>query len=214
MRYLSPLGLMAITLCCLNSPARADDQRLDQATARQFAQLALACVEQEYPNKIAHVMDGDDDVAPPRLLTPAFYGCFDWHSAVHGHWMLARLARFYPEADFAEQALDKLGNNLSEHKLLAEAAYMAHPSRAGFERPYGLAWLLALVQELDEWDHPKAKQWREWLRPAEGIAVQRLQDWVPLLHYPVRVGEHSQTAFAFGLVYDYAKQVDDHALPE
>ena len=107
-----------------------------------------------------------------------------------------RLARLYPEADFAEQALDKLGKNLTEHKLLAEAAYMAHPSRAGFERPYGLAWLLALAQELDEWDHPQANEWREWLRPAEAIAVQRLHDWVPKLHYPVRAGEHSQTAFA------------------
>lgn len=178
-------------------------------TAERFARLALDCVEQEYPNLIHHVLSGDDDVAPPRRLTPAFYGCYDWHSAVHGHWLLARLARQYPESEFGRAAIDALGRNLTREALLAEAAYVSDPERTGFERPYGLAWLLQLVTELDEWDQPPADAWRDWLRPLESIAVERLSEWIPKLAYPIRIGEHDQTAFAFGLAWDYAEQVGD-----
>ncbi len=193
-------------------PVRAQPDSFDAETADRFAALALDCVDQEYPNLIHHVMAGDDDVGPPRELTPAFYGCFDWHSSVHGHWLLVRLARLFPETGFADEARGKLAANLSENKLLAEAAYMAHPDRTGFERPYGLAWLLQLITELDQWDDEQADDWREWLRPVEEIAVRRLTDWIPKLHYPIRIGEHDQTAFAFGLTLDYARQVDNDEL--
>ncbi len=186
-----------------------DDQR-----AERFAALALACVDKEFPNLIHHVMANADEVGRPSVLTPAFYGCFDWHSAVHGHWMLVRLMREYPEADYVEQARTKLAKNLTESALLAEAAYMAHPGRAGFERPYGHAWLLQLVAELDEWDDPQAQQWRQWLQPLERVSVARLRHWIPLLSYPIRGGEHSQTAFAFGLVLDYARRVGDAELEQ
>ena len=179
--------------------------------AARFAALALACIEREYPNQIAHVMTHDADMAPPRQLTPAFYGCYDWHSAVHGHWMLVRLARLFPDEPFAAQALAALSRNLTERKLQTEAAYLAHPARSGFERPYGLAWLLQLVADLHTWDTLHARQWRAWLAPLEGIAIERLHHWIPRLHYPVRSGEHSQSAFAFGLIHDYAREVDDQA---
>ncbi|TVS10597.1 MAG: DUF2891 domain-containing protein, partial [Wenzhouxiangella sp.] len=187
----------------------AEPLTLDEPTAARFAGLALACVDREYPNQIRHVMTGDDDAGTPRQLTPSFYGCFDWHSAVHGHWLLARLSRLFPDAEFVSEARTRLAANLTRDKLLAEAAYMAHPERAGFQRPYGLAWLLQLVAELDEWDDQQARDWRAWLEPAEQIAVSRLNDWIPLLHYPIRDGEHSQTAFAFGLIHDYARQMKD-----
>lgn len=190
-----------------STPARAAE--LDADTASRFAQLALDCVDQEYPNLIHHVMSGDDEVGPPRELTPAFYGCFDWHSAVHGHWLLVRLTRLFPDAAFADRARDKLAANLTERNLLAEAAYMAHPERTGFERPYGLAWLLQLIAELDQWDDVQAARWRQRLAPLETLAVRRLSEWIPKLHYPIRVGEHDQTAFAFGLALDYARQVGD-----
>ena len=125
--------------------AKAADREvdtMDTETAERFARLALDCIEREYPNLIHHVMTGDDDVGPPRELTPAFYGCYDWHSAVHGHWLLTRLARRYPETDFGGTAIEALGRNLTHEHLLTEAAYMADPARDGFERPYGLAWLL------------------------------------------------------------------------
>lgn len=187
---------------------------IDAARASHFADLALACVHKEFPNLIHHVMANADEVDSPKKLTPAFYGCFDWHSSVHGHWLLVRLARTFPDAPFAATAREALARNLTESHLLQEAAYMAHPQRAGFERPYGLAWLLQLVAELDEWDDPQARQWRAHLRPLEGIAVRRLSDWLPKLRYPIRVGEHYQTAFAFGLIVDYARRVDASALEQ
>ncbi|WP_376694500.1 DUF2891 domain-containing protein [Wenzhouxiangella sp. EGI_FJ10409] len=207
--------LPALLLAALMTPAGASNgtgDALDAETAGRFAALALDCVDREYPNLVHHVMRGDDDVGPPRDLTPAFYGCFDWHSAVHGHWLLVRLTRRFPEAEFAEQARDKLAANLTEANLLAEAAYMAPPERDGFERPYGLAWLLQLATELDQWDDEQAERWREWLEPVEAIAVRRLMDWIPKLHYPIRIGEHDQTAFAFGLALDYARQVGNDSL--
>ena len=204
--------LLSFALMAAGVSLRAQGQSLDAATAGRFAALALDCVDREYPNLIHHVMAGDDEVGPPRALTPAFYGCFDWHSAVHGHWLLVRLSRRFPDADFAAAARAKLAANLTEPRLLAEAAYMAHPDRTGFERPYGLAWLLQLVAELDQWEDEQAQQWRDWLRPVEDIAVRRLSDWIPKLHYPIRVGEHDQTAFAFGLMFDYAVQTGDEAL--
>lgn len=197
-------GCMAILLAVATTSAVA---RPDEDVASRYAALALDCVEQEYPNLIHHVMTDDDDVAPPRELTPAFYGCFDWHSSVHGHWMLSRLARLYPGEAFSDGAIAALGRNLTEQALLAEAAYVSDPSRTGFERPYGLAWLLQLVAELDQWDHPEAIQWRKNLEPLESIAVRRIRNWLPKLAYPIRSGEHSQTAFAFGLFRDYAVQV-------
>src|SRR5262249_21918073 len=120
----------------------------DEKTAERFAKLALACVEKEYPNKISHVMNSDADVAPPRKLTPAFYGCYDWHSSVHGHWLLVRLLRTFPNAPFAAQARKALRKSLSAENLKQEAAYISGEGRTSFERPYGLAWLLQLCAEL------------------------------------------------------------------
>jgi hypothetical protein len=187
--------------------AEPEPDTMNTETAERFARLALDCVEREYPNLIHHVMSGDDDVGPPRELTPTFYGFYDWHSAVHGHWLLARLARRFPDSDFGKAAIEALGRNFAREHLMAEAAYMADPARDGFERPYGLAWLLQLIAELDEWGEPPADLWRERLGPLESIAVQRLSEWIPKLAYPIRIGEHDQTAFAFGLAWDYADQV-------
>ena len=124
----------------------------DEKAAERFAKLALACVEKEYPNKISHVLNSDEDVAPPRKLTPAFYGCYDWHSSVHGHWLLVRLLRTFPDAPFAAAARDAIGSSLTAENLKQEAAYIRGKGRASFERPYGLAWLLQLCAELREWD--------------------------------------------------------------
>jgi len=134
--------------------------------AERFAGLSLACVQKEYPNKISHTMNSDADVAPPRKLTPAFFGCYDWHSSVHGHWLLARLVRTYPNAPFAQPARGALRKSLTVENLAQEAAYLRGEGRASFERPYGLAWLLQLAAELREWDDPDAKQVATNLQPA------------------------------------------------
>jgi hypothetical protein len=177
---------------------------LDAAAAGRFAALALDCVGREYPNKVAHVLSGDEDARPPRQLTPAFYGCYDWHSAVHGHWLLARLARTFPDAPFAAPARAALARSLTAANVAGEVAYIRGKGRTTFERPYGLAWLLQLAAELREWDDADARAWSAALGPLEDEAAARFEQWLPKLSRPIRVGEHDQTAFAFGLVLDWA----------
>jgi hypothetical protein len=177
----------------------------DVQSAERFAKLALGCVEKEYPNKISHVLNSDADVAPPRKLTPAFYGCYDWHSSVHGHWLLVRLIRTFPDAPFVAQARDALRKSLSAGNLKQEAAYIRGAGRASFERPYGLAWLFQLCSELREWNDEQTREMSANLRPLEEAAVERLKTWLPKLSHPVRIGEHDQTAFALGLMLDYAR---------
>jgi hypothetical protein len=187
----------------------------DETIVGRFAGLALGCVHQEYPNKISHVMSGDGDVGPPRELTPVFYGCFDWHSSVHGHWLLTRLLRLYPGAEFAPAAQAALEQSFTADRVAGEIAYVTHEERASFERPYGVAWFLQLTAELREWDAPIAKQWLATLEPLESALVNNMRTWLEKLAYPIRVGEHSQTAFAFGLFLDWAHasgRDDFHAL--
>jgi len=179
--------------------------KFDAAAAERFANLALSCVGKEYPNKISHVLNSDADVASPRKLTPAFYGCYDWHSSVHGHWLLVRLAKTFPEAPFAKPAREALSKSLTTENLKQEAAYLRGAGRASFERPYGLAWLLQLIAELREWDDPQAREMLANLRPLEEATLERLKTWLPKLSHPVRIGEHNQSAFALGLMLDYAR---------
>jgi len=189
-------------------PPAASPAPLADASAARFAALALSCVSREYPNKIAHTLASDADVHPPRELSPAFFGCYDWHSSVHGHWLLARLLRLNPTAPWAADARAALANDLTPDKLAAEARYLSGPGRVSFERPYGLAWLLALSGELREWARDgsaDAKAWSTALAPLEAAVVDRLREWLPKLGHPVRSGEHSQTAFALGLALDWAR---------
>jgi Protein of unknown function (DUF2891) len=175
---------------------------LDPQAAERFAGLALACVHKEYPNKIAHVLQSDKDAQPPRELTPAFYGCYDWHSSVHGHWLLARLVRLTPDAPFAEKARAALRQSITKENIAREVAYINGPGRASFERPYGLAWLLQLAAELRETNDPLYPI----IQPLEAAASERVTTWLPKLSHPVRSGEHSQTAFALGLIIDSADE--------
>jgi len=179
--------------------------RFDVAAAERFARLALACVDKEYPNKISHLLTSDADVAPPRKLTPAFYGCYDWHSSVHGHWLLVRLAKSFPKAAFAKPAREALRKSLTAENLKQEAVYLRGEGRASFERPYGMAWLLQLIVELAEWDDPQAREMLANLAPVEDAVRDRLKTWLPKLSHPVRIGEHNQSALALGLLLDYAR---------
>jgi hypothetical protein len=197
--------LLAGLLLILMSGVQAIAQEQSEPAVSRFAGLALDCVHQEYPNKIAHVMTSDQDVGPPRELTPVFYGCFDWHSSVHGHWLLTRLLRLYPQAEFAGLAEAALDESFKAEKVALEVAYVTHPQRASFERPYGVAWLLQLTAELREWDDPRARRWLATLEPLENALVAQMETWLAKLAYPIRVGEHAQTAFAFGLFLDWAR---------
>src|SRR5512133_1640945 len=186
----------------------------DIKAAERFASLALACVHKEYPNKISHTLNSDADVAPPRKLTPAFYGCYDWHSSVHGHWLLVRLVRTFPNVHFVEPAREALRQSLTPENIAQEATYLRGQGRASFERPYGLAWLLQLIAELREWDDPQAKEMAANLHPLEEAALERLKKWLPKLSHSVRIGEHDQTAFALGLMLDYAHGNSDQGFAD
>lgn len=214
------LGLIVMSGAAL--AARAPDRRLsaadpaaspaaamDPAAAQRFAALALKCLHSEYPSHISHTLDGDADARPPQALFPAFYGCFDWHSDVHGHWLLARLTRLYPDAAFAPQARAELARSFTASNIAGELNYLQRPGRASFERPYGLSWLLKLSAELRAWNDPQARGWAAVLKPLEAEAAARLKVWVPKLHYPIRIGEHDQTAFSFGLMWDWAGVAGD-----
>src|SRR5438067_11588284 len=191
-------AIAALVLVAMTALAEEPSPQFDEKVAERFANLALACVGKEYPNKISHLLNSDADVGPPRKLTPAFYGCYDWHSSVHGHWLLARLARTFPDAPFAKAAHEALALSITPQNIAQEVTYLRGDGRASFERPYGLAWLLQLGAELRESNDPLAQT----LAPLESAAADRLKAWLPKLSHPIRIGEHSQSAFSFGLIID------------
>ncbi|MGD8359089.1 MAG: DUF2891 domain-containing protein, partial [Lysobacterales bacterium] len=197
------------------APARAADA-LDGELAVRFARLALDCVHREYPNKIAHVLNSAADSRPPASLHPAFYGCFDWHSAVHGHWMLVRLLHVMPEGslpvELREEIAAALDQSFTPEAIAGEIEYFNTEGREDFERPYGLAWFLQLTAELREWNDLKAKAWLQTLLPLEKVIVQRIETWLPKLAYPIRLGTHNQSMFAFGLMLDWARTAGDQQL--
>lgn len=212
---------MALAAC---SPVSGEPQEVSempdserpapQTLEDRFAILALECVHREYPNKISHVLQSPADAKAPRDLTPAFYGCYDWHSSVHGHWLLVRQLTTNPDGVYTEEIRTKLAQSFTEENLAGELEYYLGDGRASFERPYGIAWYLQLVAELDESDDPQLKTWRETLRPLEDAIVAKTRAWLPNLYYPIRLGTHNQTAFAFGLMIDYARQVGDEAFEQ
>ncbi len=179
-----------------------------------FARLALAGIHREYPNKLDHVINGPGDLQGPRALHPAFYGCFDWHSSMHGHWMLVRLLRFLPNLPEAQEIRAALGRNLTVENLQAETAYLNQPSRASFERTYGWAWLLKLAEELHTWDDSQGVEWSRSLQDLSEVFVQRYLDFLPKQTYPIRTGTHPNTAFGLSFALDYARTVGMSELEE
>lgn len=169
-----------------------------------FARLALAGIHREYPNKIAHVLHSADDALPPHRLTPVFYGCFDWHSAVHAHWTLVRA---WPTLDGStrDAATAALDQSFTRERVDGELSYLAHPDRRAFELPYGMAWLVLLDAELTDSPAPRAATWQSALEPLAQLAHERLVDHFQKLRSPIRTGEHRQTAFALGLAIDAAR---------
>jgi hypothetical protein len=175
--------------------------------ASHFAGLALKGIEQEYPNKMDHVINGTEDLLSPRALHPAFYGCFDWHSCVHGHWMLVRLLRTVPGMAEEAQVREALRRNLTASNLSVEVHYLTQPNRRSFERTYGWAWLLKLAEELHSWDDEQGRHWSSNLQPLADVFVQRYLEFLPVQTYPIRGGTHPNTAFGLALALDYARMV-------
>ncbi|WP_390173886.1 DUF2891 domain-containing protein [Roseimaritima ulvae] len=209
------VGCLAVavthTVQAEDSTAVSFDQ-LDPHAASAWARLVLTSVDTEFPNKMSLVYVDASQVKTPRQNFPAFYGCFDWHSSVHGHWVLARLLRTVPDLPEAEPIRATLDRHLSKANLEQEAAFFARDEHKSFERMYGWAWFLRLTMELDGWDDADGRRWRENLRPLEQLLRKRIAAYLPLLSYPIRVGQHTDTAFALGQLFDYAHAVDDPEL--
>ena len=180
--------------------------RLSAESASHFARLALKCIKKEYPNKPEHVMNDASEVRNPAAFHPAFYGCYDWHSSVHGHWMLVRLLKIFPDLPEAAEIRSALDGNLTAENIAVEVKYLHLPGRKSFERTYGWAWLLKLVEELGGWEDGDGRRWRENLVPLADEVVRLYLDFLPKQTYPIRRGVHPNTAFGMAFALDYARQ--------
>ncbi|MCE1203151.1 MAG: DUF2891 domain-containing protein [Holophagaceae bacterium] len=199
------LGVAVVTVV----QAQEVDLSLTDSAADRLAALALKCVRQEYPNKLDHVMNEAGEVKGPKALHPAFYGCFDWHSSVHGHWMLVKLLREHPRMARAAEIRAVLDENLSPGRIAMEVAYLGGDNRRSFERTYGWAWLLKLSAELRSWDDASARRWAEALQPLADELAARFMAFLPKQTYPIRTGVHPNTAFSLDLALDYARTTRD-----
>lgn len=186
--------------------------RLTDSQVAAFAQLALDGIVREWPNKPGQVYVGPESARTPREMHPVFYGSFDWHSAVHGHWLLVRLLKEYPDAKINPEIRRVLNDQLTAAALLKEAAYFDEKQNRGFERMYGWAWLLRLATELHDWNDPDGRRWAKALRPLEQRVVAGVMDYLPRLSYPIRTGVHPDTAFALAFELDYARAVSNRDL--
>lgn len=191
-----------------------DPKRLDLIGAERIVQLPIECIDVEYPNKLSQTIGSDGDLGSPTELHPAFYGCFDWHSAVHGHWSLVKLAKAFPDLKDHDRILDGLSKHITPDNIAGELRYFEGKLNQSYERMYGWAWLLKLSEELHTWDHPKAKELEKTLQPLTDLIAERIIEFLPKLHYPIRVGTHTNTAFAMTMIYDYAEAVGQNELKE
>ena len=187
---------------------------LDLSEANNLIERPLRCIDTEYPNKLGQVIGSDNDLQTPEALHPAFYGCFDWHSAVHGHWSLIRLVNMHPDLTKRDEAMEGLIHHLSTENIEREIEYFSGKLNGTYERMYGWAWLLKLSEELEVSKHPRADQLSENLRPLSELIAGKVKEFLPKLNYPIRVGTHTNTAFAMTMIYDYAVTFQDMELKE
>jgi len=178
---------------------------LDIETANHLSKLAYNCISREYPNKLSHVMNDATEVLGPEVLHPAFYGCFDWHSTVHGHWMLVKLLKNFPDLKLRNDIRAAIDKNITKENIAKEVEYLHQPGRRSFERTYGWAWLLKLAEELYLWDDPQGNKWLENLQPLADAITNRYIEFLPKQTYPIRRGVHPNTAFGISFALDYAR---------
>ena len=182
----------------------AEPIELTLEQANKLAELPMDCINVEYPNKLNQTLASGEEVREPKELHPAFYGCFDWHSSVHGHWALVSLLREFPDLEKKDEIKNALKSSLTAENIAAEVAYFEKEHNKTYERTYGWAWLLKLAEELYSWQDPLARELENNLQPLTNLIEDQFQEFLPKLNYPIRVGEHTNTAFALALAYDYA----------
>lgn len=186
-------------------------QELDLVQAKRLIQLPVKCMQQEYPNKMGQVLNAESDLHGPKTLHPTFYGCFDWHSSVHGHWLIIRLMKEYPSLK-TDSLINLLHQNINTNNIKQEIAYFETKLNGSFERTYGWNWLLKLQLELDSWEDEDGKQLANALRPLSDTIVAKYLRFLPKLNYPIRSGDHINTAFGMTFAYDYALATNNNAL--
>src|SRR5690606_15450793 len=179
---------------------------MPSADPERLATLAASAIAREFPTWPGAILESEADLRLPRDMHPCFYGSFDWHSAVHGHWTLARLARCHPQADWAPRVREVLRQRLQPHWLDVERAYLERFER--FERPYGLAWLLLLGREIED-AHVLDADAFESLGALIEVSRRNLTVGFTRLPRPIRGGQHSQSAFSLGLALDVAREQGD-----
>ncbi|MCM4168232.1 hypothetical protein KCTC52924_03794 [Arenibacter antarcticus] len=180
--------------------------------ANRLALLPLECLQVEYPNKLNQSLQDSTHLGSPKQLHPAFYGCYDWHSSVHGHWSLVSLLKQFPRLNQAATIRDKLIQNISKDNIEAEISYFNMPGNATYERTYGWAWILKLAEELHTWEDPLARELEANLQPLTDYIITAYMNFLPKLNYPIRVGEHTNTAFGLSLAWDYAISLNNSNL--
>jgi len=198
----------------LNTTKVTEIPILNIEEAFRLVQLPLQCKKNEYPNKLSQTLGSEDDLLSPKTLHPSFYGCFDWHSSVHGHWSLVNLLRKFPELKNAENIKNELLESVSKNNILTEVDFFNGKHNKSFERTYGWAWLLKLAEELHKWNDPISIELENNLQPLTDIIVEKYIQFLPKLNYPLRVGTHPNTAFGLSFALDYAKTVKNNELIE
>jgi len=213
MNYKNVLSLLGLIL--LSCHSKNDQQITEMAVHKQSLNLTLDaaqkiidlpvhCLTIEYPNKLGQVLNHDNELKSPKVLRPVFYGCFDWHSSVHGYWSIITLLKQFPELDANEKITKLLNQQITPENVAIEMAFFNQPHNKNFERTYGWAWFLKLQQELLTWNTPQAQQWHATLKPLEDMFVSRYAAYLNKLVYPIRTGTHDNSAFSLALLYDYA----------
>lgn len=191
----------------LTTTAFAQELHLDQA--KKIFDLPTHCIKTEYPNKLGNVLGSDQDLKTPKQLRPIFYGCFDWHSSVHGFWSIVKLMKDFPELDQNNQVRNELNQLITAENVAVEMAFFNDKNNKNFERTYGWAWLLQLQMELNNWQDKDAQVWAKNLKPLSDLIIVRYKEYLPKLVYPIRTGTHDNTAFGLSLAIDYARSVND-----
>ncbi|MEN8116113.1 MAG: DUF2891 domain-containing protein [Bacteroidota bacterium] len=203
---LSQVFLLVLT--AINLSAQTTKLEFTENKAQYLYHFAYECIDQEYPNKLNQVIGDDSYLAPPRVLHPVFYGCFDWHSSVHGHWTLVTILTEFPEFKNRDEIIAKLKKNITRENIRKEIEYFNDEHNKNYERTYGWAWLLKLDEALREWDTQEAKKLQENLAPLTELIAGKLSEFLDKLIYPIRIGEHNNTAFALSFAYDWAQKYD------
>ena len=207
--------LFLIIMFLFAYPAKSQQViKLDMEQAGRLARLAFKCIHTEYANHLQHAMQSDKDVGTPSQLHPVFYGCYDWHSSVHGHWLLVKLLREFPGLAARDSIIQAIDVTLTPENIAAEVAYFKAPGRISYERPYGWSWLLKLTTELATWDHPLGKKWYGIVKPLALQVVAQYKTYLPGLYYPLRRGVHANTAFGISFALDYARVMKEHELEQ